>query len=108
MEKYTVNFISQDEKLFLITLLDYEIKISKFLDEIKILPLLSKEALIDTALVGGMNEYRFIDADSSQYVNVSEYIVNQANAVLLKNKNALENSILTREQKDKIVNSIWK
>ena len=92
----------------MITLLDYETKISECLKSIKISPFDSKELLVDTALCSGMNKYRFIatklnndgtiSINDSKYLDVNERVVEKANEILRQEPIRLKNSILTISQ----------
>lgn len=107
MKKYLINNL-EFEKVYLITLLDYETKISDILKSVKISSLVSRKVLIDTALSSGIDRYRFIesklnnngtiDLNEYKYVNVNPKILEKANDIIRREPAKLENSILTIPQ----------
>ncbi|HZK57448.1 MAG TPA: type II toxin-antitoxin system RnlB family antitoxin, partial [Clostridia bacterium] len=96
----------------IITLLDYEMKISDVLKSIKVSSLENKRILIDTALVSGINKYRFIeckintdgtvDLSDYKYIDINSNILKIANNIIRKEPIKLNNSILTVPQIDYI------
>ena len=113
MEKYLINKILLEKPFILITLLDYEIQISMVLNKIKIPEANCQNIIIDTILVSGNNEYRFvktsvdeegkINLKNYQYIKMEENFKKNANKILIRNS-YLENSILSERQKEKIKN----
>lgn len=110
MRSYLINKLNTSEYSKIVTLLDYEIKISNYLKAIRLSPNMNKpKLLIDTALCSGLNEYRFIevivkddgliDLNSFKYVEVSKEVLKIANNILSKEPIALSRSILTLPQK---------
>lgn len=115
MKKYMINKLDIDNFVILVSLLDYETKISDCLKSIRISSFNVKEILVDTALCSGMNKYRFIatavNTDGSinlnnyRYVDVSSQIIEIANDILRKETHSINNSILTNSQKRQLRNS---
>ena len=108
MKKYLINKLNEDKFSIIITLLDYETKISSSLKTINISSVENKKLLIDTALCSGLNKYRFIETtlDSEGSINVSNYkyvevdnnILNKANEILKNEPVYLNSSVLTIQQ----------
>ncbi len=117
MSNYLINDIKAIEFKKIITLLDYEIKLSDILKSINLSSLEGKTILIDTALVSGMNKYRFIESkvNDKGYLNINEYryidvdldILEFANSIIRDNPSKLNNSILTIPQKKKISSCLY-
>jgi len=114
---YVINDIKEVEAKKIITLLDYEIKLSDVLKSINLSSLKGKTVLIDAALVSGINKYRFIEStvNDSGYLNLSEYryidvgldLLELADSILRDNPSKLNNSILTAPQKKQISNCLY-
>lgn len=114
MQKFIINKLNVDNFSTIITLLDYETKISDYLKSIKISSFNSKNLLIDTALCSGMNKYRFISTtlnndgtiniDGYKYIEVDPKILEIANEIIKKEPLSLNNSILTVSQIDYLNN----
>lgn len=112
MNNYLINNIKATEFKKIITLLDYEKKLSEVLKLINLSSLKGKTILIDAALVSGMNKYRFIESEVNDegYLNLNEYryidvdlnILEFANNIIRNNPDQLNNSILTIPQKEEI------
>ncbi|MBS6611233.1 MAG: type II toxin-antitoxin system RnlB family antitoxin [Peptoniphilus harei] len=112
MEKYLINDLNISGYKKIITLLDYKEKISTCLKNIKLLPSSEYKVLIDTALVSGINSYRFLEVKINKdgtinlnkysYPIVDENIINKANSIISKESIWLKNSILTNSQKELI------
>ncbi|SRR5690606_35305551 len=108
MEKYLVNNLDADDFSMIITLLDYETKISDCLKSIKVSSFVDAELLVDTALCSGMNKYRFIattlnndgtiNINDYKYVDVNSDILEKANEIIRHEPLRLKNSILTIPQ----------
>lgn len=94
MEKYLINDLNISGYKKIITLLDYREKISACLKEIKLLSTFRGKILVDTALVSGINSYRFIE------IEVNKDILKIANSIIKKEPVWLKNSILANSQKE--------
>ena len=106
MEKYLFQAISDSEYIGIITILDYEIRLSSYLSEIKFSPSLSgRKIIVDLALKSGMDKYRFVEFDvdnngrivlnSNCYLQVSKEIEEKANFYLKQKGDIVLNSFLT-------------
>ena len=112
MSNYLINDINMVGLRKIITLLDYELKLSDVLKSINLSSLEGEIILIDTALVSGINEYRFIeskvnekgylDLNEYRYIDVDRDVLEIANSIIRDNPSKLNNSILTIPQKKKI------
>ena len=114
MEKYLFHSIVNSKYLGIVTILDYEIRLSTYLSEL-VLPscIKGKKALVDLALKSGLDEYRFVEFDvddngkivlnSNNYIRVSKDIEKTANAFLQQRKDSVNNSFLTDTQKRRIL-----
>lgn len=112
MEKYLINDLNMSGYKKIITLLDYREKISTCLKDIKLLSSARDKVLVDTALVSGINSYRFIEVEISDdgTLNLNDYVYPEINKAILKKANSiiskepiwLNNSILTNTQKELI------
>ena len=114
MEKYLFHSLMDAEYLGIVTVLDYEIRLSTYLSEL-ILPSNSngKKAIVDLALKSGVDQYRFVAFDvdiygkivlnSNNYVAVSKRLENEANEFLRQKKEIVKNSFLPDTQKKKIL-----
>lgn len=111
MENFIITELKKDYKV-LITLLNYKVPISKCLKEIKLNDKTEQKILVDTLLCSGENEYRFIeiitkngiiDTKKYKYIEVDNNIKKIANDIVKTNENAIENSILTKEQKRNLI-----
>ncbi|MDD4089634.1 MAG: type II toxin-antitoxin system RnlB family antitoxin [Tissierellia bacterium] len=108
MKKYLINKLYGDNYCALITLLDFETKISDCLKLINISSCDNQKLLVDTALCSGMNKYRFIETilDNEGAINISDYkyvevdsvMMEKANQILIQEQACLNNSILTIPQ----------
>lgn len=108
MEKYCFNKIDTQEYFALLSLLDYRQSISEYLKEIRLKNAAGKRVLIDTALVSGINEYRFIvlrtdnqgvlDLNSIRYVEPNDEVVKKSNKVLSDFKEYVQHSALSSKQ----------
>lgn len=117
MKSYVINNINMAGFKKVITLLNYEDRLSQVLRSIKLSSDKEKNILIDTALISGINEYRFIeirvddtgylDLNNYRYVNVSEDILKFANSIIKDHPTQLNNSVLTVPQKEEIKNSLY-
>lgn len=114
MEKYLFHSIINSEYLGIVTILDYEIRLSSYLSEL-VFPstLKGKKTIVDLALKSGVDEYRFVAfdiddngkiiLDSNTYVKVSREIEEVANRFLQQRKEIVINSFLTDIQKQEIL-----
>lgn len=114
MEKYLFHSIMNSEYLGIVTILDYEIRLSTYLSEL-VLPscFKGKKALVDLALKSGLDEYRFVEFDvddngkiilnSNSYIKVSKDIEKAANFFLQQRRDIVINSFLTDSQKKEIL-----
>ncbi|GAA2972355.1 MAG: type II toxin-antitoxin system RnlB family antitoxin [Peptoniphilus harei] len=110
MEKYLINDLNISGYKKIITLLDYREKISACLKEIKLLSTFRGKILVDTALVSGINSYRFIEIEVNKdgslnlnnysYSEVNKDILKIANSIIKKEPVWLKNSILANSQKE--------
>lgn len=102
------NYPEESEYNILITLLDYQLPVSRCLKSIKIYPRNVKKVLIDTVLCTGLNEYRFIEAplnndgtinlNEYKYVNIEKNLEQKANEIIKNQPLYLKNSILPESQ----------
>ena len=114
MEKYLFHSIINNEYVGIVTILDYEMRLSVYLSEL-VFPseAFGKKAIVDLALNAGIDEYRFVAfevsscgkivLDSNNYVEVSEEIENEANYFLKQKKDIVLNSFLNDRQKEMIL-----
>lgn len=114
MEKYSFHFMPDSKYIGIITILDYEIRLSAYLSEMEFPPSLSeKKVIVDLALKSGIDKYRFVEFDvddngkialnSNCYVQVSKEIEEKANYYLRQKGNIVLNSFLTDRQKQAIL-----
>ena len=116
MEKLYVNTINDSKYIALITVLDYKILVSKYLNllSFEVSPNKPEHVLVDLALKTGIDKYRFvqfdinesgkIELDSYKYVSVNTIYETLAN-IYLKDKNEIVlNSILTDSQINQLLN----
>ena len=110
MEKYLIHSLINSEYAEIVTILDYEMRLSSYLSELVFpSPAKGKKAIVDLALKSGLDQYRFvafdIDGDgrviigSNHFVNISEEIEKIANRYLKERSEIVKNSFLTNEQK---------
>ena len=111
MKDFIITKLKKDYKV-LITLLNYEVPISKCLKKIKLDDKTEQKILVDSILCSGKNEYHFIemttkngiiDTKEYKYIEVDNNIEKLAVEIIKTNKNAVENSILTKEQKRNLI-----
>lgn len=114
MEKYLFHSLMDSEYLGIVTVLDYEMRLSTYLSEM-ILPLNNngKKAIVDLALKSGVDQYRFVAFDvdrygkivlnSNNYVTISKRLEKEANEFLRQKKEIVRNSFLPDTQKEKIL-----
>lgn len=115
MKSFVINNLDMEGYGHIITLLNYESKISDCLQSIKVSSFTNMKVLVDTALCSGLNQYRFIattlycdgtiNINEYKYVNVNPSIIETANAILLSEPLSLNNSILTTSQINSLKNS---
>ena len=116
MEKLYINNLNDSKYIALITVLDYEILVSKYLKQLSFeaSPNKPKHILVDLALKTGIDKYRFvefnvnesgkIDLSSYKYVSLNAYYENLANNFLKDKKEIVLNSILTDSQINQLLN----
>lgn len=116
MEKLCVNMLKDSKYVALITVLDYEILLSKYLKQItfETSPNNLKRVLVDLALKSGIDQHRFIEFEvnesgkielrSHKYVLLNAFYENLANNFLKEKKEIVLNSILTESQKNELLN----
>lgn len=110
MEKLYINNLDDSKYIALITALDYEILVSKYLKQLSIetSPNKPEHVLVDLALKIGIDKYRFvefdinelgkIDLNSHRYGSLNPFYETLANNFLKDKKEILLNSILTDSQ----------
>lgn len=110
MEKLYINNLNDSKYIALITVLDYEILVSKYLQQLsfKVSPNKPEHVLVDLALKTGIDKYRFvkfdinesgkIDLNSYKYVSLNPFYETLANNFLKDKKEIVLNSILTDSQ----------
>lgn len=108
MKAYVINRLEEGDFNILITLLDYQLQISRCLKSIKISPSKAEKLLIDTVLCTGLNEYRFIETtlnddgtinlNKYKYVNIGKNIEQKANEIVKNQPLYLKNSLLPESQ----------
>ena len=115
MEKLYVNMLNDSKYIAQITVLDYEILLSKYLKQItfETPPNKLKRVLVDLALKSGIDQYRFVEFEvnelgkielkSHKYVLLNAFYENLANKFLKEKKEIVLNSILTESQKNKLL-----
>lgn len=114
MEKYLFHSMPDSKYIGIITVLDYEIRLSMYLAEIEFPPSLTgRKAIVDLALKSGVDKYRFVEfdvdskgknvLDSNCYIQVSKEIEEAANLYLRQKKDIVSNSFLTDRQKRAIL-----
>lgn len=116
MEKLYVNTFNDSKYIALITVLDYEILVSKYLKQLsfKTSPNKPEHVLIDLALKTGIDKYRFvefdinesgkIELDSYKYVSLNPFYETLTNNFLKDRKEIVLNSILTDSQINQLSN----
>lgn len=110
MNKYVINKLNIDEFEAIVTLLDYETRISDYFKNIVVSSFNKNKLIVDTALCSGMNNYRFIevkltkdgtiDFNRYRYIDVDPQTLKIANNIIKNNQVYLNNSIITRTQKN--------
>lgn len=108
LEIGVINRLEENNYNVLITLLDYQLPVSRCLKSIKIYPRNVQKILIDTVLCTGLNEYRFIEAtlnndgtinlNEYKYVNIEKNLEQKANEIIKNQPLYLKNSILPESQ----------
>ncbi len=116
MEKLYINNLDDSKYIALITALDYEILVSKYLKQLSIetSPNKPKHVLVDLALKIGIDKYRFvefdinesgkIDLNSHRYVLLNAFYEILANNYLKEKKEIVLNSILADSQINQLLN----
>ena len=110
MEKLYINTLNDSKYVALITVLDYEISVNKYLKQLSFEASSNKpeHVLVDLALKTGIDKYRFvefdinesgkIELDSYKYVSLNPFYETLANNFLKDKKEIVLNSILTDSQ----------
>ncbi|HFI0621661.1 TPA: type II toxin-antitoxin system RnlB family antitoxin [Streptococcus suis] len=108
MEKYCLKRIDTKEYFALVSLLDYRQSISEQLKTIILEQGVGKKVLVDSALISGINDYRFIslkvsedgvlDFRTIEYVSPNSGIIEFSNKVLSNYKEYVEHSVLSSVQ----------
>lgn len=116
MQKLCVNMLNDSRYIALITVLDYEILLRKYLKQLSFeaSPNKPEHVLVDLALKTGIDKYRFvefdinesgkIDLNSHRYVSLNSFYENLANNYLKEKKEIVLNSILTDSQINQLLN----
>ena len=116
MEKLYINNLNDSKYVALITVLDYEISVSKYLKQLsfEISPNKPEHVLVDLALKTGIDKYRFvefdinesgkIELDTYKYVSVNTFYETLSNNFLKDKKEIVLNSILTDSQINQLLN----
>lgn len=116
MEKLYINNLNDSKYIALITALDYEILVSKYLKQLSIetSPNKPEHVLVDLALKIGIDKYRFvefdinesgkIDLNSHRYVLLNAFYETLANNYLKEKKEIVLNSILADSQINQLLN----
>ena len=115
MQKLCVNMLNDSRYIALITVLDYEILVSKYLKQLSFeaSPNKPEHVLVDLALKTGIDKYRFvefdinesgkIELDSYKYVSLNTFYEILANNFLKDRKEIVLNSNLTDSQKNQLL-----
>lgn len=116
MKKYIINNLNIGNFNRIITLLDYEIKISQYLKSINLSSFIGEKLLIDTALCSGMGKYRFIaiglnndgtiNRNNYKYIDVVSQISKIADEIIQQEPLSFNNSVLTIPQMNSLANTI--
>ena len=116
MEKLYVNKLNDSKYVALITVLDYEISVNKYLKQLSFEASSNKpeHVLVDLALKTGIDKCRFvefdinelgkIELDTYKYVSVNTIYETLANIYLNDKKEIVLNSILTDSQINQLLN----
>ena len=120
MNKLLINYLNDSNYYGIITILDYEFRLSNCLKELSFAPSgnSSRKILVDLALKTGMNSFRFVEFElanngkirlsSSKYVIVEANLEKIANGFLQLREENVKNSILTESKKKEILlSAIW-
>ena len=112
MEELHVYEIDDSRYLAIVTVLDYEILLSRCLKEIKFYPT-NKKIIVDLALKSGIDRYRFVEftidkngrilTGSNSYVKPKQLLVDKANQFLKENKEIVINSFLPESRKKELL-----
>lgn len=100
----------------IITILDYEIRLSNCLAKLTFPPSENdneRKIIVDMALKSGMDHYRFIDfaidkqgkiiLNSHSYTQLDQYLEKKANCILQENGDVVLNSILPEYKKNELL-----
>lgn len=114
-KKY-INNLNDSKYIALITVLDYEILVSKYLKQLSFeaSPNKPEHVLVNLALKTGIDKYRFvefdinesgkIELDSYKYVSLNAFYEILANNYLKEKKEIVLNSILAYSQINQLLN----
>lgn len=115
MKSVVYNEIMDNRYIGIITVLDYEISLKKYLSGFVVNTRNKKgcKVIIDLGLKVGLNEYRFVACDitengkilwsQGEYATPSDNIIKLANSFLLERIDILSNSILSHTSKLKLL-----
>ena len=115
MERLMYHSLIDEKYSGIITILDYEIRVTKHLTELSFPHATGckRKAIVDLALKTGINRYRFVEFDlddegriipeTDNYVLVSAEIEALANGYLRDKREIVLNSILTDARKKEIL-----
>ena len=111
--EFTINEINISNYNFIISILDYEVILSRILKDLKFTKHKGGKCIVDTMLKSGKNKYRFIelnilnsgclDIDNIKYVNTNKELEEKANSILLNYKESIKHSVLTERQIDEFL-----
>ena len=107
MEKVIYNPITDKKYIGIITILDYETSVRKCLSSVLVdtQNRIERKVIVDLALKGGLNEYRFVVYDitddgkilwnTGKYTTPCKDIVELANSFIRQKRDILSNSMLS-------------
>lgn len=110
MKNFVINDIFNKKYKKIVTILNYEFKVSECIN-LLYLPLNKHDnIIIDTALYSGLNSYRFIqgkiDEDGKfkdySYISLNDDLIDYANKIIVTENKSMENSVLTKPQIEKL------
>ena len=117
MERLICHSLVDEKYSGIITILDYENRVTKYLTELSFPHVTGckRKAIVDLALKTGINQYRFVEFDlddegriilgTDNYVVVSAEIEALANGYLRDRREIVLNSILTDARKKEILST---
>ena len=116
MDRLQLNNLIDSNYYSIVTILDYEFRLSNCLKELSFAPFNnnSRKILVDLALKTGINQFRFVEfdldesgkiiLDSNKYVKIEADLEELANSFLRERGEIVKNSILTESKKREILN----